>query len=284
MASFRTTRAVVSMSGLLVSLVPGAATATSLFGVDFGTTQQAVLYDVDPATGAATNPRPTGLGHLVGVAYAPDGVLYGLTNSSAPSNPNSLVAIDPSTGASHLVGPTGLPSIVEGDLTRDPTTGLFYGCYNLNTGARQLFTINIQTGAATPLSGSLSGDPSALAFSPDGTLYGIDTSLGQLLTVNKATGAALSSKSLNIALGSTSGMAVDPATGVFYVADGESAGTDKLYTLNPATGVLTAIGPTGLANGLAGLTFVPEPEAAMLLGLAAMFAFVRKRSGWRVSS
>lgn len=283
MARFRTRRAAAVLAGLTVLLGVGTAVATPLLGVNFGTTQQAVLYDVDPATGAATNPRPTGLGHVVGLAYAPSGVLFGLTNSTAPTNPNSLVAVDPSTGVSHLVGSTGLSSIIEGDLARDPATGLLYGCYNLSTGARQLFTLNTQTGAATPLTASLPGDPSALAFASDGTLYAIDTSLGELLVVNKVTGATLSSRLLNIALGSTAGMAVNPATGVFYVADGESGGTDKLYTLNPATGTLTAIGPTGLADGLSGLTFVPEPEAAISLSLVAAFVFGRKPSGHRVS-
>ena len=36
------------------------------------------------------------------------------------------------------------------------------------------------------------------------------------------------------------GMDVDPATGTLYVADGESGGTDTLYTLDPSTGALTA--------------------------------------------
>lgn len=259
------------------------ASATPLLGVSFGTSQTAMLYDVDSLTGAASNPRPTGLGHVAGIAWSPAASLYALTNSSAPQHPNSLMRVDPSTGASQLIGSTGLTAIVEGDLARDPTTGQLYGCYNLMSGRRQLFTVDSETGAATSIPGSLSGDPSTLAFSSGGTLYGIDTSLGELLSIDKTSGAILDYKSLNVALGSTAGMAVDPLTGVFYVADGESNGTDTLYTLNPATGVLTAVGPLGLTDGLAGLTFVPEPEVAVLMGLAAGLVIVRKRGGRSVS-
>jgi DNA-binding beta-propeller fold protein YncE len=281
MARFRKTRFYL-LSTLVVFLGADRVVATPLYGVSFGTSESAVLYDVDSATGAASNPRPVGAGHLVGIAWSPGGWLYGLTNSSAPANPNSLVTINPSTGASQVVGSTGLTTIIEGDLARDPTTGQLYGCYNLDTGRRQLFILNSQTGGATALPGSLSGDPSALAFSSDGTLYGIDTSLGELLTIDKISGTVLGYKTLNLALGSTAGMAIDPYTGVFYVADGESGGTDKLYTLNPATGLLTAVGPLGVADGLAGLAFVPEPGAAVLLGLGASLVVMRRRIGRRV--
>lgn len=264
-------------------LLLGAAQALGapLYGVSFGSSQDAMLYDVDAMTGAASNPRPVGLGHVVGIAWSPAGTLYGLTNSTAPQHPNSLVSIDPATGATQVIGSTGLTTIVEGDLARDPTTGQLYGCYNLDAGKRQLFTLNLQTGAAAPIPGSLSGDPSALAFGLDGTLYGIDASLGELLTIDKTSGAVVSYATLSVTLGSTAGMAVDPYTGVFYVADGESGGTDTLYTLNPTTGVLTAVGPLGVADGLAGLAFVPEP-GAVLLGLAASLLVLNKRRSRRV--
>ncbi len=280
MARFRKARFYL-FSILVVFLGAGPALATPLYGVSFGTNENAVLYDVDSATGAASNPRPVGVGHLVGVAWSPGGWLYGLTNSTAPADPNSLVSIDPLTGASQVVGATGLTTIIEGDLARDPLSGLLYGCYNLQSGMRQLFMVDPQTGGATPIPGSLSGDPSALAFSSDGTLYGIDTSLSELLTIDKITGALLSYKTLNVALGAVAGMAVDPFSGVFYVADGDSGGTDKLYTLDPATGVLTAVGPLGVADGLAGLAFVPEPGAAVLivigLGMVARRSVLLRR-------
>jgi len=249
----------------------GAAWATPLYGISFASPQGSVLYQVDPQTGQAGDPKPTGLSHVVGIAFSNDAALYGLTNATAPTNPNSLVRINRETGSSQLVGPTGLSNIIEGDLACDHTTGTLYGMYYLTTGyERKLFTLDAATGAATTLPTSLSGDPSAMAFDAAGALYAIDTSLAKLLTVDKITGATLSRVSLSRSLGAAAGMAVDPLTGTFYVADGDSSGTDHLYTLNPTTGLLTDIGPTGLADGLAGLTFLPEPATLALLGLGAV--------------
>jgi hypothetical protein len=262
----------------VLELACSSASATPLWGISFGTTQQAVLYDVDPATGAATSPRPTGISRLVGIACLPDGTMYGLTNSTSPNNPNSLVSIDPATGASQVIGPTGLSSIFEGDLALDLTSAKLYGCYNLEGGQRQIFTIDTQTGAATTIPTSLSGDLSAIAFARNGTMYAIDTSSGLLLKIDKSTGALLGSQSLSLALGGLAGMAVDPATGTFYVADGEGTAPSKLYTLDPATGALTEIGPTGASGGLAGLTFLAPEPATWLLVLAGA-ALLKNRVG-----
>jgi DNA-binding beta-propeller fold protein YncE len=59
------------------------------------------------------------------------------------------------------------------------------------------------------------------------------------------------------------GIDFDPASGTLYVADGGAGGANALFTLDPATGVLSEVGPLGLANGLSGLA-VPEPGAAAL--------------------
>lgn len=252
---------------LVLALVP-CVQAAPLYGTSFGGVGGAILYAVNPGSGAASNPRPISIDFLVGIEVGASGVIYGLSNSAADV-PNALFTINPATGAAQLVGPTGLAGVAEGDLAFDPISGELYGCYNLlGTGQRQLFTINLGTAVATPRPISLAGDPSGLAFGLDGTLYAIDTNLQQLLTVDKTTGQTLTIKSLSRPLGSTVGMDTDPATGILYVADGESSGTDKLYSLDPGTGTLTEIGPTGLANGLAGLAFLPEPNTLLLLLMA----------------
>ena len=262
----------------VVALVgTGSAYATPLYGISFASTQGSVLYQVDPQTGAASDPKPTGLSHVVGIAFGSGGTLYGLTNATAPTSPNALVRIDRTTGSSQVVGSTGLNNIAEGDIAYDRTTGTLYGLYQLTGGQRQLFTLNAATGAAIPLPTSLSGDPSAMAFTPAGTLYAIDTALAKLLTVDKTTGATLTTLSLSRSLGSVAGMAIDPDTGTFYVANGDSGGTDHLYTLNPTTGLLTDIGPLSLPDGLAGLTFLPEPASLILLAAGLMFTRRRCR-------
>lgn len=253
---------------LMLGALP-AAQATPLFGLTAGSLSTPTLYDVDPATGAATNPRSTGLDRAVGIAFSGDGTLYGLTNAAA-SNPNALYTIDAVTGAGQFVGITGLSNIIEGDLAFDPIGDLLYGLYELDGASRRLFTLDRGTGTAVPLPGTLPGDPSAMAFAPDGTLYVIDTTLQTLMTVDKTTGLSTGSVALNVTLGSAAGMTVDPDSGTFYVADGESDGTDKLYTLDVVTGQLTEIGSTGVSEGLAGLAYLPEPSALPVFGVGAV--------------
>lgn len=267
----------IVLVGLLTLSVTGPAWAAPLYGVSFATSQGSVLYQVNPLTGQASDPKPTGLDHVVGIAFGSATTLYGLTNATAPTNPNALVRIDRTTGSSQLVGSTGLSNISEGDMAYDGTTGSLYGLYHLAGGERKLFTLNAATGAASTLPISLSGDPSAMAFTAGGTLYVIDTGLAKLLTVDKTTGATLATLSLSRSLGAVAGMAIDPQTGTFYVADGDSGGTDHLYTLNPATGLLTDIGPTGLPDGLAGLAFLPEPASLALFASGLMFTRRRGR-------
>jgi subtilisin-like proprotein convertase family protein len=226
-----------------------------LLGIDWSA---ATIYDVDPTTGAVSNPRPTDLEDTVGIAFAADHTLYTLTASTASSYPNSLFKLDRVTGAATLVGPTGLGQIAEADLDFDPTTGILYGVQNiLPVGQRQLFTIDASTGRATVVGSIGTADYSAMAFDVRGNLYVLNTTSNVLLRVNKSTAATISSTPLSRNLGFVAGMDFDPATGTLYVVDGGSGGTDALYTLDPDTGVLTPMGGTRLASGLGGLAFVP---------------------------
>ena len=50
----------------------------------------------------------------------------------------------------------------------------------------------------------------------------------------------------------------------------------RLRQTNPTTGVLTEIGPTGLPDGLAGLTVVPEPPTPALLTMTVLLASRRR--------
>lgn len=247
------------------------------------------LYDISVATGAATNPRPTGTGvdSLVGIDFAPDGTLYGLT-TFVGMPPNALVTIDPMLGTATTVGLTGLFNIAEGDLAFDPTTGTLLGLQNVPAN-RQLLTLDVATGAATVV-GDLGGltdlEPSAMAFGADGTLYVLETGAATsgpstLLTVDKSTAAVTSSVTLSVDFGFTAGMDFHPVTGELYIADGGSReGADSLYLINPSTGATTLIGPTGLPDGLAGLAFViPEPSCLGLALLGSVIGFANRRGG-----
>jgi WD40 repeat protein len=237
-----------------------------------------MLYNVNIATGAASDPRSTGISDLVGIAYSPGGMLYGLTAFLGGPTPNALYRINPTTGASSLVGATGLKGVFEGDLGFDPTTGVLYGVQNVTTGGESLFTINTSTGVATTVGNvEKDGDLSALAFDKNGNLFILDDDNETLLEVNKSNGSIIHSVSLSLDLGPVGGMAFNPSSGQLYVVDGSDgayAGTNSLYTLNTTTGALTLIGNTDLPAGLAGLTFtaasVPEPSGWSLLGMGSL--------------
>lgn len=97
--------------------------------------------------------------------------------------------------------------------------------------------------------------------------------------IDRLTGATLSQVTTNLALGSTAGMDFDPITGALYVADGDLNGTNNLYTLDVASGQFTLVGDTGLGGpfgGLAGLEFVPEPSALVLLLLGGGLGLRRR--------
>jgi hypothetical protein len=242
------------------------------------------IVDIDLMTGAATNPRDTGIFVLAGIATQPStGILFGLT--TLPSTPpNTLVTINPWTGAYSIVGPTGLSSIVEGDLAFNPIDGMLYGIQDAGPmfNERNLFRLNPSTGQATTV-GSIgtSGDYSALAFDSIGNLYTIDSGVpgnSVLQKINPASGNVMDSLVMNVNLVSGVGMTFDPITGIAYVADGgQENGARLLYTLEVLNGVLVPIGPTNIAGGISGLSFITVPEPSGLHFVAVGFAFVVRR-------
>jgi Ca2+-binding RTX toxin-like protein len=226
------------------------------------------LYDVNPATGQASNPRF--IGRFIDVTYSPDAKLYGLTLTGGGSGslfPNTIYEIDPILGTTTQIYPTPLVNVKEGDLDFDPTTGLMYGV-QIGSVFPQLFVIDVNNKTSNVIGnvGNTIRDLSALAFDKTGTLYALDTTNEQLLTLDKSSGAIQAIASLNIKLGSVAGMDFDPATGKLWVADGDSVagfGTNRLYTLDPTSGTLTEIGALGVSDGLAGLEFLSFTPASL---------------------
>jgi outer membrane protein assembly factor BamB len=280
-------RGSVLLAGLVVlaALAPAARAAPLLLGNDF----DGMLYDIDAATGATTHPRPTGLSFLFGVALAPDGAAYsvGLRTSDFHA---ILYRIDPATGTAVTLGDLGF-SAGEGDLAFQPGTGALVALVGVQNAEQQfprLYRLDTTTAAATQLSiintvGPVDG--SAMAFRPDGTLFVVDTGRAEtgdaerLLTVDPTTGAVLASVPLP-ELGSVAGAVFDPGSGRLLVADGDVNATDRFYSIDPATGLATNVGPT-VPDGLAGLSAVSVPEPASAgawLALASLLARRRRRA------
>src|SRR5947209_3563457 len=227
----------VSMT-LLAAVAAGWSARGNVLGITFDNSS---LVDVNPATGAPSNPRATGITDPVGIAFSPGRTLYTVTAFRGGSTGNSLYTINPTTGASNRIGSTGLASVIEGDVAFSPS-GILYGLESSSASGYQMFTVNTSTGAAT-IVGTLAipnAEFSAMTFTPAGTLYVLENTsnssngaVGALLTVNPANGATLSSVPLSRTLGFTDGMYFDPSTGNLIVADGGSSANNDLFSLNP---------------------------------------------------
>jgi len=263
-----------------------------LHGVMFRTGSQTsglgpILFDLEPATGEASNPRELNVNNAVGLAIHPStGIMYGLTdqfgridNQSGNGGKGLIFTIDIASGACVAVGridPTTATSdaplaVYEGDLAFHPTTGVLWGVTTRVDFAR-LFTVDLATGLGTIVADVVPGkgvqlDLSAIAFDPTGQLWGLDTRSpsqpgpARLLRIDAATGAIVASIQTTRTLGTVAGLAFRPDDGTLLVADGDFGGTALLYRFDAALGDLVPIGATGIAvgnsNGLAGLAFAP---------------------------
>ena len=167
-----------------------------------GASSDGMIYDVDPATGAATNPRDTGIDSLYGLAFSADGTLYGRTLGSG-SQALSLFAIEVATGASTLVGSIGE---IGYDFDFDPTTDVLYGL-GIAYGGIGTYLYTIDTENATPtVVGYAEVNTPCLAFNNSGTLYALDSdgiTGDALLTLDKYTGQTLSTVLVSVDLNMT---------------------------------------------------------------------------------
>jgi hypothetical protein len=120
---------------------------------------------------------------FTGMTY--DGsILYasGITSTGGTA-PSDLRVLDPTTGHSTLIGMTGVNGPMAG-LAYDPAAGVLYGLEGGQHTTNNLFTLNLATGAATPIfSTGFAGG--SLAFGPDGMLYA-GSNTGQLYRINLA--------------------------------------------------------------------------------------------------
>jgi hypothetical protein len=189
------------------------------------------------------------------------GVAYTIASTFSPAN--QLAKLDLSTGAATLVGSPLVPELDIMTLACAPD-GTLYAIGQLNPtnpdhtpnpNFNSLYTVDRKTGAATRIGSTGVLDPSdssgsngflmALAFTPDGTLYGVSdgaTGKSPLYTVSVTTGFATKVVDINVDL--VMGLAIDEER-KFYVADYTQR--SKIYTLDSITGIATPILETHLA-------------------------------------
>jgi DNA-binding beta-propeller fold protein YncE len=188
----------------------------------------------------------------------PGGVRYTITNTFDP-NKAQLATLNLGTGAATLVGsPLGQALSIMG-MTCSPDGTLYaIGQFNSTDPAfNSLYTVNRETGLASRIGSTGVLDPSdpsgfsgflmALAFAPDGKLYGVN-SASTLFSIDPSAGKATKVVDLvhsesALPLVGVMGLAIDN-DGNFYVAD--FAPVSSIYALDVSTGVATPILNTGL--------------------------------------
>ena len=127
--------------------------------------------------------------------------LYGA--SAGDSDFDSILSIlNPANGLSTAIGPTGQGPIA--GLAYDSSSGVMYGIAGAGSPA-QLYTIDLATGAATPI-GSTGIQAGSLVITPDGQLIagGTGVSAGQLHRINPVNGE--SALLFNTGIGNVTGL------------------------------------------------------------------------------
>lgn len=205
---------------------------------------------------------PIGLGAPLALAFCPPGGLvpYTITN---PFDPDlaQLATLNLHTGAATLVGsplPAGQTLDIMGMTCS--RNGTLYAIGQFDTASpdfNSLFTVDRETGQATRIGSTgvldssdasgASGFLMALAFAPNGELYGVN-SASTLFRIDKSTGTATKIVDLYTApatpLVGVMGLAID-SRGTFYVADFVPG--SHIYKVDTTAGLVTPILNTGLS-------------------------------------
>lgn len=133
------------------------------------------LYLIDPATGSSqllvdiTDPN---FETIRGLAFGLDDTLYAIERPFSSGDANSLYRIDVNSGSVTFIGDTGMVGLQS--LAMSPS-GIMYS-FGINGVGLGLVTIDLTTGIGTdpfPLDDDQLANIQSLAFSGDGTLYGI---------------------------------------------------------------------------------------------------------------
>lgn len=181
-----------------------------------------------------------------------------------------FLELDPSTGTGTQIG---VISHSAPSLAFSERTGQLYGSMtvlNLPIPAEsQLNLVDPETAATTfigvirnAMDEAIEYGVAAMAFSADGSLYGIDRRSSSLLLIDPSTALAMPVGSgLGFPVKGNGGTIDD---GVFYLLSGTRNFEVELYTVDLTTGLAYPVGGTGVQDSGIGLTVGPSGE---LLGV-----------------
>lgn len=188
----------------------------------------------------------TGFPFSLALALCPGGGAYTITNTFDP-NKAQLATLNLRTGVARLVGsPLGQALSTMGmTCSQDGTLYAIGQANSMDPDYNSLYTVDRETGLATRIgptsvSAGMGGFLMALAFAPDGTLYGANVKA--LFRIDRFTGHAMKVVDF-MEVTSVMGLAIDE-DGNFFIAD--FVAQSSIYMLNVATGMATPILNTGL--------------------------------------
>jgi hypothetical protein len=238
---------------------------------DAGPWSESGMYQFAPcrlSDGSACVSPPLSAPRLYGVNSADDGLstIYVSTGNAVfigrlgGSDPNKFV-----TPVAMAIRPSDSQIFVWNNSDSDGSSRV------LNTGV--LLTVDACSGVGTPVnpSAEVQGQMNALAFHPNGTLYGIGLGTGgdRLFEINTVTGEKITDIGL-LGLGSNAVFGADFASdGTLY---GLSSDGTQLVTINTTTGAATVAATLSPSQGVGG-SIVFDPTGDFLLGTSPEFLF-----------
>ncbi len=264
-----------SVAGTIVLALAGTAAAQlppGLYGVSSSDDEEAALFRIDPATGAATFLVDLSVNtSLVGATFLDD-ELY--ISDALAFNPNNWYGtVDPATGV--YTGIHGqLQDLNWHGLASSESLGVTWSISQQNN----------RTLVETDLAGNITSigpagiDGRGMAYDDaNGILYAVNFEDGSLYTVDTTTAQSTLVGPLGIPSDAI-GLAYDEVNQTLYLTEGDV--TDSLYTVDVNTGAATLVGPLGhhFVDGLAWLAPIPEPTSAGLLAIGSL-ALLRRRRG-----
>jgi hypothetical protein len=166
---------------------------------------------------------------------------------------NQLSTLDTTTGARTLVGWTVPQNVVANEqwwgASWDPASGNFYAVSNGSNGWSGLYSIDLDTAAATFIGKVDSGLPTSvvadIAVDQGGQMYGLDTLNDVLIAIDKSSGAATVVGSLGVDAQFAQSIKFDRSTGTLYWTSYDATGAAAVATIDPVTGVPTPVAPSG---------------------------------------
>ncbi len=303
-----------TMNGMatLVSSTPFTPVLSGMsFGVDFNPTVDRLRVVSDATQNLRLNPNngavagvDTNLSYAAGDAgsgVTPRVVGEAYTNNFSGSTTTSLYGIDsgrdtlvlqgslggtpvsPNTGLLTTVGSLGVDT--NDNVGFDITTpdGIAFASLTPSGSSSSIFyTINLQTGAASPV-GMIGSGVTVTALSVVVRVEAIVALAAgnNLLTFNSGTPGTIASSTMVTGLGggeSLLGIDFRPLTGQLY---GVTNGS-RIYTINPLTGAATPVGGRffpPLAGGFFGFDFNPVPDRIRIVSTAAQNLRINPNNG-----